>query len=602
VSRTWLLGWTLSACLAAAPAVTKVDPPNWWTGHTINPVRLLVRGAELSGARVTAGDPGVQVLSFHSNSRGTYLFIDVQIRTAGKHPLTVTTQNGMATIPFEVLPPLAPQGRFQGFSQDDVIYLIMPDRFANGDPSNDDPAISRGLFNPNEPRFYHGGDLQGVLDHLGYLKDLGVTALWINPLYDNVNHLNERETPQGKAVTDYHGYGAVDFYAVEEHFGDIAKFRELTDAAHRLGLKVILDMVANHTGPYHPWVDDPPTASWYHGTREKHLNETWQTWSTMDRHASSSVTTPVLDGWFADILPDLNQDDPEVARYIIQNTLWWVGMSGMDGIRQDTLPYVPRRFWRDWMAAIKKQYARLRVVGEVLDGDPALVSFFQGGRAQFDGLDSGVDSVFDFPQYFALRKAFGEGQSMRDFAAMLAHDYLYPDPDRLVTLLGLHDVARFMNQPKATAAGLKLAFTYLLTSRGIPMIYYGDEIAMRGGDDPDNRRDFPVGAFSTSGRTTEQQTVWAHVRKLGQLREKYEALRRGPLQQIAVSDDSYVYRRGDILVFLNAGASPADLTADAADGRWNDLLEGVPDCTARQGQVNVRVPAQSAVILKRAVP
>ncbi|HME06432.1 MAG TPA: alpha-amylase family glycosyl hydrolase [Bryobacteraceae bacterium] len=595
--RLWLL---LGACLtlAAAPSVTKVDPPNWWVDHTINPVRLLVRGTELAGARVEATDAGVDVVAAHANARGTYLFVDVRIKATGQHPLRVTTDRGSASIPFEVLAPLAAEGRFQGFSQDDLIYLIMPDRFSNGDPSNDDPAISKGLFNPADPHFYHGGDLQGILDHLPYLKDLGVTAIWINPLYDNVNHLNQIEKAQDKPVTDYHGYGAVDFYAVDEHFGDGAKFRELTDAAHRSGIKIILDMVANHTGPYHPWVTDSPTPTWYHGTREKHLNETWQTWAMMDPHAASSVTKPVLDGWFADILPDLNQDDPEVARYIIQNTLWWAGISGMDGIRQDTLSYVPRSFWRDWMAAIKKQYPHLYVVGEVLDGDPALTSFFQGGQAR-GGIDTGVDSVFDFPQYFALRKAFGQGQQMNDFAAMLAHDYLYPDPNNLVTLLGLHDVQRFMNEPKATVESLKLAFTYLLTSRGIPMIYYGDEIAMRGGDDPDNRRDFPVAAFGASGRTSEQQNVWAYVRKLAQLRAQYPALRRGSMQQLAVTASAYVYRRGDLLVFLNKDANAADLTAEAQDGSWKDLLEGVGPVAALDGRVTVRVPGLSAVILRR---
>lgn len=583
----------LCAGLHAAPSVTKVDPPNWWVDHTINPVRLLVRGTELSGARVTATDSGVEVMEAHSNSRGTYLFVDVRVKTAGRHPLQVTTNRGSAIIPFEVLAPLAPEGRFQGFSPDDLIYLIMPDRFANGDKTNDDPAISKGLFNPSDPHFYHGGDLQGILDHLPYLKDLGVTAIWINPLYDNVNHLNQIEKAQGKPVTDYHGYGAVDFYTVEEHFGDVAKFRELTDAAHHSGIKIILDMVANHTGPYHPWVDDSPTPTWFHGTREKHINETWQTWAMMDSHAAPSVTEPVLNGWFADILPDLNQDDPEVARYIIQNTLWWVGISGMDGIRQDTLSYVPRHFWRDWMAAIKKQYPHLRVVGEVLEGDPALTSFFQGGQARYDGVDTGVDSVFDFPQYFALRKAFGEGQSMKDFATMLAHDYLYPDPNNLVTLLGLHDVKRFMNEPKATIESLKLAFTYLLTSRGIPMIYYGDEIAMRGGDDPDNRRDFP------NGRTPEQQNVWSYIRKVAQLRAQYPALRRGVMQQVLATDTAYVYRRDDLLVFLNQDTKAETLAADAPGGQWRDLLEGVPPVTAREGRVTLQVPPQSAVILKR---
>ena len=282
-------------------------------------------------------------------------------------------------IPFELLAPLAREGRFQGFSPDDAIYLIMPDRFANGDPANDDPAVSQGLFDRAKPRYYHGGDLRGVIQKLPYLKDLGVTALWLNPWYENVNHLNERETYDGQAITDYHGYGATDFYAVEEHFGDLATLRELVDAAHAQGIKVIQDQVANHTGPYHPWVQDSPTPTWYYGTQQKHLANTWQTWTLQDPHATPQLQKATLEGWFIDILPDLNQDDPEVARYEIQNTLWWVGVSGLDGIRQDTLPYVHRRFWREWMAAIKKEYPKLTVVGELLDGDPALVSFFQGG-------------------------------------------------------------------------------------------------------------------------------------------------------------------------------------------------------------------------------
>ncbi len=236
----------------------------------------------------------------------------------------------------------------------------MPDRFANGDPTNDDPPQSPGLLDRSKGRYYHGGDLQGVIDHLPYLKNLGITALWMNPVYDNNNGLNEKETYDGKAITDYHGYGAVDFYAVEEHLGDLALFRKLVDDAHKLGLKVIQDEVANHTGPYHPWVKDSPTPTWFNGTEAKHLANTWQTWTLQDPNSPPAMQKATLDGWFINILPDLNQDDPECARYLIQNTLWWVGVSGMDAIRQDTLPYVPRSFWRDWMAAIKREYPRRR--------------------------------------------------------------------------------------------------------------------------------------------------------------------------------------------------------------------------------------------------
>jgi len=598
----------LAICLAAAqaaPTVTKVDPPNWWVGHSINPVRLLIRGTGLSGARVKAATRGIDIAGEpRTNASGTYLFIDVSVKRAGSHSLTISSDSGSVSVPFEALAPLPPAGRFQGFSEDDLIYLIMPDRFANGDPSNDDPAISKGLFDRSKPRYYHGGDLQGVIDHLPYLKELGATAIWLNPVYDNVNHLNEREKYDGQAITDYHGYGAVDFYAVDEHLGTLAKLRDLTEAAHASGIKLILDMVANHTGPYHPWVEDPPTPTWFHGTAARHLNETWQTWTLIDPHAPPSLRAPTLDGWFVDILPDLNQDDPEVARYLIQNTLWWVDSTGLDGIRQDTLPYVPRAFWKEWMAAIKKQHAKLRVVGEVLNGDPAQVSFFQGGATQFDGIDSGVDALFDFPQYYPLRRAFAQGQSLEELAVMLGHDYLYPNPRNLVTLAGLHDVQRFMNEPGATVDGLKLAFTYLLTSRGIPMIYYGDEIAMRGGDDPDNRRDFPGGwkedsrsAFTAEGRTPEEENVFAHVRKLAQLRAAFPALRRGSMEQLGAGKDVYVYKRDAILVMINNGAKPVKITADAARGTWRDLLEGAGEIPVHSGLLTVQLGPRSAAIM-----
>ena len=589
---------------AAPPTVTKVDPPTWWIGHTINPVRLLIRGSGLTGASVQASDNGILVGNTRVNDRGTYLFVDVTIKTPGRHPLKIVAAAGSATAPFEALPPLPRAGRFQGFSQDDLIYLIMPDRFVNGDPSNDDPAVSKGLFDRNKPRYYHGGDLQGVINRLPYLKDLGVTAIWLNPVYDNNNRLNEKEKYNGEAITDYHGYGAIDFYSVDEHLGDLRKLRELTEAAHRSGIKLILDMVANHTGPYHPWVEDSPTPFWFHGTAAHHPNETWQTWTLIDPHAPPLLRASTLDGWFIDLLPDLNQDDPEVARYIIQNTLWWVASTGLDGIRQDTLPYVPRTFWRDWMAAIKKEHPKLRVVGEVFDGDPALVSFFQGGHPRFDGIDSGVDALFDFPQYYPIRRAFAEGKPIKDLAVMLAHDYLYPNPNSLVTFLGLHDVRRFMNEPGATVDGLKLAFTYLMTSRGIPMIYYGDEIGMRGGNDPDNRRDFPGGwpgdprnAFTAEGRTPEEQSLFAHVRKLAHLRAEFPDLRRAPMTQLSAGDDAYVYKRGKIIVCMNNAAKPVNISAEASNGAWKDLLETVPAVEVTNGTLQLNLPPRSAAIM-----
>jgi glycosidase len=602
----------------AAPAVAKVEPPSWWPGHSINPVRLMVRGASLAGASVSAAGPGLSTGPVKVNDRGTYAFVDVTIdphAAPGPRTITLKTAAGAAAVPLELLAPLPREGRFQGFSPDDAMYLVMPDRFANGDPSNDDPAKSKGLLDRTKARYYHGGDLRGIVDRLPYLKDLGITAIWLNPWYDNVDHRNERETYDGKPITDYHGYGAVDFYGVEEHFGDLATLRELVDKAHAAGIKVIQDQVANHSGPYHPWVKEAPTPTWYYGTQEKHLANTWQTWTLHDAHATPEVQKATLEGWFIDILPDLNQDDPETARYEIQNTLWWIGVTGLDGVRQDTLPYVHRRFWRDWTAAIKKEYPKVTVVGELLDGDPALVSFYQGGEARFDGIDSGVDTLFDFPLYYTIREAFSRGGSLRDVARMLARDHLYRDPSVLVTLLGLHDVPRFMSEPGASPESLRSAFTFLLTARGTPLVYYGDEIAMAGGGDPDNRRDFPGGfpgdarsAFEAAGRTPDEEAVHARVRALLQLRRGTPTLRRGVTRNLHVADKSWVYARvlegaSPALVAFNTGDRPEALEMDAAvaglaDGaRLTDRLGSGLAATVEGGRIRLALPPRTAAVL-----
>ena len=607
-----LLGATL-ACAATisfagslaaqGPIVEKVDPPNWWAGHSINPVRLLVRGRNLAGARVEC--PHLACAPVRVNANGTYVFIDVTVPphiAAGSYPLTLRASAGSAKIPFAIEAPLARTGRFKGFDANDVIYLIMPDRFADGDSTNDDPAAAPGMLDRSDPRRYHGGDYDGIRKRLPYLKSLGVTAIWLTPIYDNTNVLDRKEVYDGKPTTAYHGYHAIDYYASDEHFGNVAAYRRLVDDAHAQGLKVIIDMVANHTSAYHPWVENPPTATWYHGTAATHLANTWQVWTLADSLATPAMRQATLDGWFIDVLPDLNQGDPEVARYLVQNTLWWVGESGVDGIRQDTWPYVPRGFWRDWMTAIRREYPSLRVVGEVSDGDPTLVSFFQGGREGFDGIDDKVDALFDYPLFYTVRRAFAEGKSLREVSMMLGRDRLYPNAGALVTFLGLHDVPRFMSEQGATTQGLELAFTFLLTSRGTPMIYYGDEIALPGGSDPDNRRDFPGGwagdprdAFTPSGRNADEQKVWSHVQKLLQLRAARADLRTGAMTHLASGEQLLVYRRGRTIVALNNDSKPAEVHLPSKT-LSADALGVCSAPTADSSGVTIVIPARSGCV------
>jgi len=607
-----------AALAQSAPEVSKVEPPSWWPRHSINPVRVMIRGRNLTGAQVTAQGAGLRITSpVNVNQRGTYLFVDVSIATnapPGARRLRITTANGSVDATFEILAPLARQGRFQGLTNDDVLYLIMPDRFSNGDTTNDDPQKSKGLYDRAKGRSYHGGDLRGIINRLPYLQELGVTALWLNPWYDNTDRPDEKEVYDGQTTTGYHGYGAIDFYGVDEHLGDLATLRELVDKAHALGIKIVQDQVANHTGPYHPWVKDMPTPTWYNGTEESHINETWQTWALKDQHATANVTRAVVDGWFLNILPDLNQNDPETRRYLIQNTLWWAGISGLDAIRQDTLPYVRRDFWRDWMAAIKREYPQMNVIGETFDGNPAQVAFFQGGRKQWDGIDSGIDTEFDFPMFYAIRAAFIKSESIKRLAEVLAHDPLYANAELLVPFLGLHDVTRFMGEPGATREGLMLAETYLMTTRGIPLIYYGDEIALAGAADPDNRRDFPGGwagdphnAFTSAGRTKEEGEVFNHLRRVIALRRELAPLRRGKLLTLSVDDEHYAFARtaaaeAVIVVFNNArqdktiefDTAPINVPANA---NFVDRLGAAREIRLQGTMLRVRLPARSASII-----
>ncbi len=617
-----------SVCVAqSAPEVTKVEPPNWWASHSINPVRVLLRGKNLAGARVEAVGTGIRTGLVRINAAGTYLFVDVHIdETAmpGLRRLRVTNAAGTIEAPFEISAPLARAGRFQGFTTDDVMYLIMTDRFSDGDSQNNDPVISRGMFDRAKPRYYHGGDFAGIIKHLPYLKDLGVTAIWLTPWYDNTNRLNERETyPEVKdgpkrPITDYHGYGAIDFYGVEEHFGTMAELRRLIEEAHRAGIKVIQDEVANHTGPYHPWAQDSPTPTWFNGTEARHLKNTFQTYVLHDPHPPELTKRETLEGWFIDILPDLNQHDEETARYEIQNTLWWIGMTGIDAIRQDTWQYVPNDFWRDWTTAIKREYPNLNVVGEVLDGDAAHAAFFQGGRTRFDGVDSGLDTLFDFPLLYPARRAFAEGKPIKEVAHALAYDWLYNRPEVLVPVLGNHDMKRFMAEPGANPTGLKLAFTMLMTVRGTPQIYYADEIAMPGGDDPDNRRDFPGGfpgdsrnAFTSEGRTPDEQEVFEHLRRLARIRAELEPLRRGSFVNLYIAEQQYAFARrtgrAAAIVIFNNDAKPATFEFSVAEAglengtNLDDRLGVIKTRTrVENGLVRVTLPARAASILAAA--
>jgi glycosidase len=605
-----------SACFSQVPEILKVEPPGWWAGNSINPVRLMIRGRNLTGAHAQAIGRGLRIVGQpKTNARGSYLFVDVAIAPnaqPGTEQIKITAPGGTTNARFEILAPLGRTGRFQGFSPADVMYLIMIDRFADGDAANNDPPQSKGIYDRSNKFYYHGGDLQGIIDHLPYLKDLGVTAVWLTPWCDNYDHPNEIELKERKPSTGFHGYNPQDFYKVEEHFGSLAKLRELVDVAHRSGIKIIQDEVVNHTGPYHSWVSDPPTPTWFNGTKEHHLNNLFQTWVLHDPRPVQDLKRATMEGWFLDFLPDLNQDDPEVARYLIQNTLWWIGVTGLDGIRMDTWQYVPNTFWHNWTAALKREYPNLTVVGEVKDGDVVHTSYFQGGHVR-DGADSGLDSLLDFPLFYPIRHAFAEGKRLDEVPKTLAEDYLYTNSNILVTLLGGHDDGRFMSEEGATIAGLKLANAFVLTTRGVPQLYYGDEIAMTGPDEPTTRGDFPGGfpgdqrnAFSPDGRTREEEDLFEYIRKLARLHAELEPLKHGTLVNLYVSNQQYAYARttkaGAVVVAINNDTRPVMIAFEVSSAglqngmRLSDRLGISKGLQVENGTVNVALPSRSASI------
>jgi glycosidase len=585
------------------PVVHKIEPPNWWVNYT-PALTLLLTGENLNGARVESSTQGLTALGAEASANGHYLFVQLQLSSdlpPGTVPLHLITAAGSATVPLPLLSRADSRGRFEGFSRDDVIYLIMPDRFADGDPSNNQPAGSNGRYDRSSPMAYHGGDLRGIRGHLGYLHDLGVTTLWLTPVWKNTE-------------SDYHGYHVVDFYALDDHLGSMQEYQGLVADAHRLGMKVLIDYVVNHTGPRHPWANDPPTPTWFHGTPAHHLAPAYTFSGLVDPHASPREDLNTLEGWFAGKLPDLNPDDPALAIYLAQNAMWWTEMAQLDGFRLDTFPYSTRRFWSGWHERLRQVYPQLDYpqimdVGEVSDRDSTITSFFEGGRKQFDGVDSGVATVFDFPLCFALRDVVIKGASMEQIVDVLRHDELYPHPETLVTFIGNHDQKRFLSEKDSNPAKLKAVFGLLLTLRGIPQIYSGDEIAMPGGADPDNRRDFPGGfpgdprnAFTASGRTAEQQDVFAYVQSLLALRKNHAALRTGKQWHIGWDDTYYAFLRElpeeKLLVVYNNGSRTAELSIP---------VENTPLETARQlqtvfgnsgaeivsGKVRVSLPAQT---------
>jgi glycosidase len=606
-----LLAVLARAATAAAQVVETIEPPSWWVERDEQGLLLLIEGSGLDGAEVRVARGPIKVARVEPGRRGHAVFVHVTVpgkAEAGRCELEIAAGGKTIRRPWELVP--KPARRPDPFGPDDIIYLVMIDRFANGDPANDRSNSDDRMLDRRDAHAYHGGDFAGLRRRLPELVDLGVTAVWLTPIYRQATTwfmANIGGTP--RRFADFHGYSAVDFYDTDPRFGSLQEYRALVDEAHRLGLKVIQDHVLGHTGPKHRWVVHPPSDGWFHGPIDRPPVCTYRFETLTDPHAREADRRGVTDGWFAGILPDLNLRDPRASRCAIQQSLWWATLFEADGIRLDTYPMSDRTFWRDWSRRLEAVHPGMRAVGEAWVTDAGDLSFFQGGRAGWDGIDPGIASVFDFPLYAAAVAVFSGKAPASALAQALRRDGLYPRPDLLVTFLDNHDTPRLAAVPGVTPARLRLAVAFLLTTRGIPQITWGDEIGMPG--HMDDRRDFPGGfpgdprdAFSAAGRTPAEQRLFATYRELLRLRKSSPALRRGTLTELVATETIYAYLRQQgterLVVALNLGKAPAEVPLPPEVSGTTERLWGEGRWLDAPGGANLELPGESAAVFRSA--
>ncbi len=549
----------VSTFLAQNIRVNKIEPPNWWEGMKHNKIQLMIYGEGFNNVEIES--EGIKIDKIHEVENPNYIFVDVDLSSTpfGKYEIIFSNGTSKISVDFPLYKRELSYTIHQGFSNEDVIYLIMPDRFANGNESNDFVDGYVDTFQNQYTQARHGGDIAGVTSKLDYLKDLGISTIWLTPIVEN------------NTFRSYHGYSATDFYKVDPRLGNIETYKTLVNTAHNKGLKVIMDHVSNHIAIDHPWIKNLPTKDWINGTVENHLQANHHKMVFTDPYSDSTTIKHVQEGWFVDYMPDLNHKNKYLANYIIQNTLWWIETTGVDGIREDTYPYCDQKFMSRWANVILDEYPTLNIVGEVWTGTPAFLSAYQGGN-KFRKIDSNLPAITDFGMRDILVEYLTGKKSLYDFYTLLASDYLYTDVSQLVTFIDNHDVGRAMFYADSDIERFKIAFHLLLTTRGIPQIFYGTEIGMKENEDHGTlRKNFPGGfpndsrnAFTETGRTKYENDIFTYFKKMLALRNKYPALSKGKLIHFPPENNVYVYfkRYGNQLILNIVNDSDKDVNVN----------------------------------------
>jgi len=574
--------------LAAAPAwaeIERIEPPFWWVGFKEPLLQVMIHGEGISRLEPSINHPGLSLKRVERVRSPNYLFLYIEVAPEtrpGTFNIRFSGPDGDVLQPYTLREKNADPAYTRGFNTADAIYLITPDRFANGDPGNDSMPHMGDSVDRSDPGKRHGGDIRGIMDHLDYIAELGFTAIWLNPLLEN-----------RMPTHSYHGYATTDFYRVDPRYGSNEMYRQLVETAREKGIGVIMDMIVNHIGSGHWWMDDLPTDDWLN-FQEAPVMTSHEHITVQDPYASVYDQKRYSEGWFVETMPDLNQRNPLLADYLTQNALWWIEYLGISGIRMDTYPYPDKHYMTQWTRRVMHEYPHFNVVGEEWTSNQPSVAYWQRGQHNRDGYVSYLPSLMDFPLQEAMRAALvsEEGGRMSDGSPAgllrlyqaLGNDFLYADPAALVVFPDNHDMSRIFTQLGEDYGLYRMALAWVLTVRGTPQVYYGTEVLMKNPGTDDHgviRSDFPGGwpgdrvdAVTAVGLSEEAVAAQQYLRTLLQWRKGKAVIHSGELMHFRPENGTYVLFRYDeedsVMLVLNKNQEATRLELD----RFAERLEG----------------------------
>ena len=603
-----LLGGTLA--MNAAQKIDRIEPTNWYVGMKNPSVQLMVYGKDIRSAEVSTNYPGVKIDSLVRLDSPNYLLVYMNIKDAqpGTMKLCFKTGKNKTNVNYELKARDMKGEDRQGFTNADVLYMLMPDRFASSGKNLEVKGLNAYKVDRSQPSLRHGGDLEGLRQHLDYFTELGVTALWFTPVLEN-------NSPDHGKSSSYHGYATTDYYRVDPRFGSNADYRRLVDEAHKKGLKVVMDMIFNHCGFEHPWVKDLPSKDWLNTpewlypenqkytvktqtmdgeqtTNTKYLQTSYKLTPVLDPYASKVDLHETVDGWFVPTMPDLNQRNEHLMTYLIQNSEWWIETVGIDGIRMDTYPYADRKGMARWMEVLNDEYPNFNTVGETWVTEPAYTAAWQKD-SPLQKENSNLKTVMDFAFFDRVNQAKNEEtdawwNGFNRIYNSLCYDYLYKDPSHVMAFIENHDTDRFLGETQDTLA-LKQALALLLTVNRIPQLYYGTEVLMNGTKqvtDGNVRKDFPGGfpgdthsAFTTEGRTKAENDMFRWTARLLHWRQGNEVITKGKQTQFIPQNGVYVVARSyngkNVMTVINGTSKAATMKAE----RYAEIIGDAQEAT-----------------------